>query len=561
MVMSSAAISQDLPDDGELLSVIANGLPPYWSVDNLEVVATSRGGDAARPEAIVRFEADASPQQDLFAQTGKEGPFYLVTRTEEADAIRRLYGFQELTYRAGNWSGAATIENAVTGFGQPRDLFSGPTLEVGTEEAAERLAALRDTALTGAISTQEAELTALRAAHGTAVAELKAENSRALSELRSAHARDLAELRSANDSALAEAETEGRQGIEELSRRYDAELAELSAERELLVTKTQTALVDARDAAAKELEELQAEHAARRSALVTEQREKVAELENALSEAETEGQQRVEAARRRYNSELANLTAEREPRIAEVRAELEELLAAEQEKANAALADAREASAAELEELRAEHAAKRGALIEAQRQEMAELETALAIERQSLQRQVETADETIALQQRLLASLTERAEGTDGVLAEFNAAREARRAFFARLPENWSGQVRCEAEDPAVYNYTGPMSVSLSDSASTMGRAGIIGTMNAVWDSRSSPPSISLVLLNDGLTFPVSMRARVAGRAMFPFESHDVIDLTITQDGRMEGAATRPLTVDRVSRDVTCTFLLGAVGQ
>ncbi len=322
ILTSSAAISQDLPDDGQLLSVITNGLPPYWSVDNLEIVATSRGGDAARPEAIVRFEADATPRQNLFAQTGKEGPFYLVTPTEEADAVRRLYGFQELAYSAGRWSGAATIENPVTEFGQPRDLFAGPNLVVGTEAAEERLAALRNTALTGVIAAHEAELTALRAEHETATADLKAANSRAISELRSAHTEEFAELQAANDAALAE--------------------------------------------------------------------------------AETEGQRRVEEARRRYNAELAELTAEREPRIAEARAELQRLLAVEQEKADAALADAREEAATELEELRAEHAAKRGALIEAQRQEMAELETALATERQSLQRQVETADETIALQQRLL---------------------------------------------------------------------------------------------------------------------------------------------------------------
>lgn len=561
--MSSSAISQDLPDEGKLLSVIANGLPPYWSVDNLEVVATSRGGDAARPEAIVRFEADATPQQDLFAQTGKEVPFYLVTRTEEADAIRRLYGFQELTYRAGNWSGTATIENPVTGFGQPRDLFAGPTLEVGTKEAAERLAALRNTALTGAIAAQEAELTTLRAEHETSVAELKAANSRALAELRSAHTRELAELRSANDSALAEAEAAGQRRMEEVRRRYDAELADLAAERELLVAEAQAALADARDAAATELEELGAEHAARRSELIAEQRGKVAELENALAEAEAEGQRRVEEARRRYDAELANLTAEREPRIAEARAKLEELLAAEQEKADAALAHARKASATELQELRAEHAAKRGALIEAQRQEMAELETALATERQSLQRQVETADETIALQQRLLASLTERAAGADEVLAAFNEAREARRAFFARLPQNWSGQARCESVDAGIYSFTGPVSIVLSDTASTTGRAGNAGATEEYWRINSGWPNVSLSLLEDGLTFPLSLRARFTGTdsRTFPLDQYSTLDITVTQDGQMLGEATRPLIVDQVSRDVTCNFLLGAVGE
>ena len=50
---------------------LRTGLPPNRSVDNLEIVATSRGGDAARPEAIVRFEADATPRQDLFRKQAR----------------------------------------------------------------------------------------------------------------------------------------------------------------------------------------------------------------------------------------------------------------------------------------------------------------------------------------------------------------------------------------------------------------------------------------------------------------------------------------------------------
>jgi hypothetical protein len=482
--MSSAAFSQELPSEEELLSLVSNGLPPYWEVSGLEVVATSRGGDAARPEAIVRFEADASPKQDLFAQTGREGPYYLVVRTEDADATRRLYGFQELGYSAGQWSGSVTIENPVTGFGQPLDLFGGPTLEIGSEEATERLEALRDTALTGAIAAQESELVAVRAQHETAIAGLGASNARAISELSSAHVRELTELQSTNEAALAEAEAEGTR--------------------------------------------------------------------------------RVEEARRAYDAELAELTTEREPLVAEARAALAALLAEEQEAANAALVAQRAEATAELERLRREHAARRGVLIEEQRQQIAELATALATERQSLVRQVETADETILLQQRLLASLTERAAGSDAVLAAFNQAREARQAFFARLPQNWSGQVRCEAEQPEIYSYTGPVSIGLSDSASTTGRVGIIEMSNSVWGSRGSHPSLSLVLLDDGLTFPLTMRARITpwnNYATFPLDLFSVIDLTVSQDGRMQGATTQPVTVDQVSRDVTCTFLLGAVGQ
>lgn len=484
--MSSVAMSQELPSGEELSLLLSNGMPAFWSVADLEIVATSRGGNAARPEAVVRFEANAAPKQDLFAQTGQEGPYYLVVRTEEARATRRLYGFHELNYSAGQWTGAVTIENPVTEFGQPLDLFSGPTLEVGTEEATERLASLRDTALTGIIAAHEAELATLRAEHETAIAGLRAQNARALSELSSSHTRELTELESANEAALAEAEAEGARRLDE--------------------------------------------------------------------------------ARRAYDTRLAELTTEREPRVAEARAALEALLAEEQEAADAALAAQKAEATAELERLRSDHAARRGALIEEQRQQMAELETALATERQSLVRQVETADETIALQQRLLASLTERAAGSDAVLAAFNAAREARRAFFARLPSNWAGQVRCQAQEASGYSFTGPVSMILSDEPTTTGRSGGISNLESGEGYRNfnAFPQISLVVMDDGLTFPLTLRARITPSSRnnsFPLDTFTDIDFEVTQDGQMQGATTRSLTVDQVSRDVTCTYLLGALGQ
>ena len=469
ILMSSAAFSQELPGNDQLLSLISNNMPPYWTTSELEVVATTRGGNAARPEAIVRFEANAAPKQDLFRLTESAGPFALVVKTGEAGATRRLYGYQELAYAAGNWTGTVTIENPVAEFGQPLDLFTRPTLEVGTEDAAQRLAALNDAATTNAVAANQSALVKLGAEHQKAVSELQAANAKALSESSSAH-------------------------------------------------------------------------------------------EIALAEAEAKGRQRLEEARRGYDAEFAKITVDREPMIAEARAALEVLLADEQEKADAKLAAERKDAAAELERLRAEHAARRGELIEKQRQEMAELETALATERQSLQRQVETADETIALQQRLLASLNQRAAGADAVLAAFNKAREARLAFFGRLPKDWTGQVRCESVQPGVYSYTGPVSVRLEGSTSTTGRTGAI---NMTEDIRYADrgPGLSLALLDDGLTFPLGMRARINGRGSFPLDVFSVVDITISQDGRMQGAATRPVTVDQVSREVTCTFLLGAHGN
>lgn len=470
LTTAASVAAQDLPSLEVLDRFVAEALPSYWATENFETIATSRSGDAANPGAIVRFEVDAMPDADLFAEAGREGPFVIVVQTEPAKTKRRLYGIHDLTYRAGQWSGDVTIENPIDGLGQPRDLFSSPSLVLGDEKTEARLEALRSTALAGVAARQEAELARMGAAHEQAMAELAVAQEGRLADLRKANAKAVGEA----DSVAAEA----------------------------------------------------------------------------LAAAEAEGTRSVARLREHYETQRAKLTEGNEPTLKQARAERETLLATEQEETQKALSEARDVGTKKLETLRAKHAKRRGAMIETQRQEMAELETKLATERASLERQVEAGEEVVRLQGQLSTLLEERALGAARQMDAFEAAREARVDFFARLPRNWSGQVRCISDDGKIVDDTSPIAINFQGFTSNGVNAGV------QWkpDSFRHGEKTSLVFIDEALSFPLRMHLHMAGKGWVPRN----LEVSISQDGRMNGKQKQQWTIDKRPVDGTCTFQLAA---
>jgi hypothetical protein len=460
VLTAGSSRAQESPEPARLIELVAGSMPSYWSVSNLEVIAASDLGNAVEPRRAIRFEADATPAAPLFAQSGAEGPYALVVPTVATDEIRRLYGVLDLTYRAGSWSGGAVIENPVTGLGQPLDLFDRATLELGSDEAETRLAALRDNSVAGAVAAQQAELQRLESDHAARMAAMRNEQ-----------AEQIAEAQSAADDALARLRADGEKAVTEL------------------------------------------------------------EL--------------------RYRNALAELTSGNEPVLAEARAERAKRLAAEQAELDAAVQALRDEAATAMDTLRADHAAARGALIETQRQELAEIETQLGTELRSLQRQLETAQDVIVLQQSLTAALQQRQAGADQLMAAFDAARKARRDFFARLPTEWAGQVRCVAKDGASGDQTYPINLTIK----TIRSDGIAATVSGP-DGRSQYDA-EIVLAGDGLAFPLPLRFQ--GSTNWPRSGvPDDFDLSISQDGRMTASADTVWTVSNREVPVTCSYQLSS---
>jgi hypothetical protein len=201
------------------------------------------------------------------------------------------------------------------------------------------------------------------------------------------------------------------------------------------------------------------------------------------------------------------------------------------------------------------------ALIETQRQELAELETRLATERRSLQRQLKTAQDTIGLQQELLAAMESRAVGADQVLAAFNEARETRRAFFARMPRDWTGQVVCRSED-GIYDRTWPLSLIIEEATTT----GFTGYMSAKKETprarKSGVQDASLGAADDTLALPMKMRLQVEkDRQNTILNFLGAYDVTATPEGLFLAALERPVTVDNVNKVAICKVRLGVRGN
>ncbi|MGQ0566099.1 MAG: hypothetical protein ACT4OK_13660 [Gemmobacter sp.] len=457
-VIVPVALAQDLPPPVELQGSVATALPGYWKVTAFRIIATSDLGDAAQPRRVVRFEADAVPSVPLFAEASVEGPYMMVVPTVAAEGVRTLYGTLDLTYRAGKWSGPAVIENPVTGLGQPLSLFTAPTLELGSDEAAARLAALRDQSVGAAAAALEREMSQKRAAHAAALAALEAENARALEELRVRHA-----------GLLATATEKTNKGLE------------------VIQTKSQT--------------------------------------------------------------DLAKIVESTAPLIAEAKTERERLLAAEREAAAAALREAREAASRELDTLAADHARTRGALIATQTQELAEIETGLALERRSLERQLENAQEVIALQKDLAAALTARDLGAGPLFEIFEAARRQKVEFLARIPKEWRGTMDCAD--------TGGKGLLQSSRIVTLAVEGVSPEgMQVIFGGPGFRDDRAMFMISDkGFAFPIALRATMHRDGMIEANEFDVL---IHQDGQMLSEIVGDRDVNGVQVNVTCRMRLSS---
>ena len=182
---------------------------------------------------------------------------------------------------------------------------------------------------------------------------------------------------------------------------------------------------------------------------------------------------------------------------------------------------------------------------------MAELETMLATERASLERQVEAGEEVVRLQGQLSTLLEERALGAARQMDAFEAARKARVDFFARLPRNWSGQLRCLSDDGNTVDKNSTLIMSFEEFTAN----GVNGVMDTAPGYAASTVAISVVYADDALSFPIHFRVQGTGaRHNVP----ETFEVAITQDGKMAGEQKLQCSVDERPVDVTCAFRLAA---
>ncbi len=308
LATSAAAFTQPLPDIDTLADHVAASVPPYWSIIDFRIVAQDDLGDAARPRAVVRFEADATPSTDLYSRIDTIEPFALVVPTQQAAAQRVLYGVIDLSYRAGEWSADVLLENPVTALGQPVDMFTEPTLVVGSSEAEALLQSLH----------QQREAIAI-AEHQHALAELTTAQNATLERLRNDHDRTMQQLRTEHQHALANLEQELHSELAALTDGLEPRLAEARSAWNDALAEAEVAHAEAMHALRleqeDELEALRIAHAQHLGELRVRQRQEIAALEEQLDSEREQLELRIGASADiiRLQQELTeNLAVQRE---------------------------------------------------------------------------------------------------------------------------------------------------------------------------------------------------------------------------------------------------------
>ncbi len=269
-------LAQEVPTPDELVSFIS--APPYWEIQDFRVVASKAVGDPISPREQVRFEADVSPINDLFLPATPEGlgPFVTVIMSVPDADVRTLYGTMDLTFQAGEWTGSVNIENSLAGLGEPQDMFTAPTLVLGSDQQ-QQVAELLSSSATIELS---ASLAATRQAF-----ELQAQQE--LDTLNRDHLRELSELETAHEIDIAN--WQAKQSS--LASEQDTKLAEVAAD---LMTQTQ----DLTEAHKEDVAALTLEHAERMRALLIAQ-------ENELTEKTTTHAQKIGELAAKQEQEIA----------------------------------------------------------------------------------------------------------------------------------------------------------------------------------------------------------------------------------------------------------------
>ncbi len=331
----------------------------------------------------------------------------------------------------------------------------------------------------------------------------------------------MATLAALRSEALAAEAAASERAIAERRATYEAAMASLEAEQMA------------------ELQRTRRDHAQAIGTLQTEQGVVGEASVVALAALQSEQAAALDAVRRQHGQDLA--TAE-----AEFNATLTALTEGKGALVAAARAQLAAEQTAEIETLTAAHAAARGQLIATQRQAIAELETGLATERQSLERQLESALDVIALQQSLTAALIERSAGSDALLAAFEAARRAKQEFFARLPTEWIGTVMCA--DTAGNGPYKEWSTKTDFSIESIQSEGMIVRLGKPYGGDAI-----FSVIGESFTFPLEFDV-VWFEVRYNTGLYDSFRMVISQDGQMTGSSAFDLNQDGRTTNVTCNF-------
>ncbi|MCA0045334.1 hypothetical protein [Celeribacter litoreus] len=239
--------------------------------------------------------------------------------------------------------------------------------------------------------------------------------------------------------------------------------------------------------------------------------------------------------------------------IAEMNEEIAKQLEEERAAGEARLRDERTRWAEALLNLKSEHAEHRGKIIAEQRQQISELQTGLATERQSVERQLATAQDLILMRSELDGAIEKIAQQDAAAISTFEQMRQHRIKFLQALPSTFAGVVDCKDNSNPDNRKMSAIEFDIDETYSSGFAATFyIDNSRDVWHG---PKLGEIAIRNEIIDFPLTMDFAVDkingyNGAVVP----EGFQLKLQSDGRLVGAANLPVNWNGTTSEWTCEF-------
>jgi hypothetical protein len=209
-----AALAQQAPPQTLLEANVGSAIGPFWSPTQFQIVAKQFDQNPLKPSFVLRFQMEATNPAALYAPNGDRiGPAQVLVLTVPAKTTRTFYGTENLAYAAGAWSGPTVIENPAGKLGKPVDLYTVPTLVLGSTQYKDAVAAETSFSLDARKAAFQKQLDALEAADTDKAAAIAQSFAAGLQSLNSSFTEKLTAQQAALTGELGTMLTASRQAL------------------------------------------------------------------------------------------------------------------------------------------------------------------------------------------------------------------------------------------------------------------------------------------------------------------------------------------------------------
>ncbi len=123
------------PSEEQLRNRFALTLPGYVQLSSFGVQVQENIANDVEPVFKTRFVAKVRVTEDMFREERREAGVILIRRSAKSGAEYSLYGVATSVPHAGGWQVDSVLEdNPIARLGGPREIFSGRTVVLGTDE-------------------------------------------------------------------------------------------------------------------------------------------------------------------------------------------------------------------------------------------------------------------------------------------------------------------------------------------------------------------------------------------------------------------------------------------